>query len=298
MVVDLSVAAEAWRRDGFAVLPGFLQARPELEAAVADLPSVYPSAESYHHDPSAERNEAFAGDEFAAIMAFPFSSLALCNLVLSDPLIDLAEAVFETSDLRVYASELWAKYAGAANYEQEHHRDYLNHTPLAPSDDWRWRGLEMFIWLSDVSEDLGATQIVPLSASADLPALPHGYLRSENPRLYESEASAAGPLGTVVAYSTETFHRGTDLTVPRSARFSAHVSYRRADASWLDRHAWGDRSFLPEWQPFVGQASPRQLHLLGFPPPGHPYWSEKTLEGMRVRYPQLDLSAWKAQLSD
>jgi hypothetical protein len=85
---------------------------------------------------------------------------------------------------------------------------------------------------------------------------------------------------------------------PKSARFSAHVSYRHADATWLDRHAWGDRSFLPDWGPFVEQASLRQLLLFGFPPPGHPYWTVQTLKGMRARYPGLNLSAWEAESSD
>jgi hypothetical protein len=33
-----------------------------------------------------------------------------------------------------------------------------------------------------------------------------------------------GPAGTVVAYSTDTFHRGTEITAPRSARYSAHAA--------------------------------------------------------------------------
>ena len=58
---------------------------------------------------------------------------SLCRLVVHDKLIALAEAIFGTEDIRIYASELWAKFRGAASYEQEHHRDYLNHTPLVPS---------------------------------------------------------------------------------------------------------------------------------------------------------------------
>jgi hypothetical protein len=93
--------------------------------------------------------------------------VTLCRLVVHDKLIALAEAIFETSDIRIYASELWAKYSGAASYEQEHHRDYLNHTPLVPATgDVRWRGLEMFIWLSDVPEDHGPTHLVPLPVTA------------------------------------------------------------------------------------------------------------------------------------
>jgi ectoine hydroxylase-related dioxygenase (phytanoyl-CoA dioxygenase family) len=289
--VDFSAAAKDWRRDGYVLLESLLT-RSLLDAAVAEIPQVFPSAEEYHSGPLSESNQRFTGDEFGGIVAFPFPSVALCNLVVCDPLVRLAEACLDTEDIRVYASELWAKYTGATTYEQEHHRDYLNHTPLAPSSDTRWRGVEMFIWLCDVPESLGPTRIVPLSVSGTVPALPHTYSRSGRPDFYESEVSSAGGPGTVVAYSTETFHRGTELTRPTSARFSAHVSYRRADAPWLDRHAWGDRSFLPAWNPFIEQASARQLLLFGVPPPGHPYWTSETLEGMKVRYPGLDLSSW------
>jgi len=37
----------------------------------------------------------------------------------------------------------------------------------------------------------------------------------------------------------------------------------------------------------------RQLSMLGFPPPGHPYWNEETLAGVAARYPALDLTPWR-----
>jgi hypothetical protein len=291
--MDLTEAAAAWRRDGFVVLPGYL-AGPELAAAQRDLAVVYPTAEEYHAAPAEGRNRAYTGDEFGGIIAFPFPTVALCRLVVHDKLVALAEAVFATGDVRIYASELWAKYSGAASYEQEHHRDYLGHTPLVPAaDDLRWRGLEMFIWLSDVPEDHGPTHIVPLPVTAGVPALPHGYLRPERPEFYEHERSGAGPAGTVVAYSTDTFHRGTEITAPHSARFSAHASYKHADNQWTGRHSWGDHSFHPDWNPFAEQATARQLQLFGFPPPGHPYWTTQTLRDLAVRYPGLDTSSWR-----
>jgi hypothetical protein len=138
--MDLSDAAAAWRRDGFIVLPGYVD-DPGLEAAQRDLAAVYPSAEDYQAAPGEGRNRVYTGDEFGGIITFPFPMVALCRLVVHDKLIALAEAIFETEAIRIYASELWAKYSGAANYEQEHHRDYLNHTPLVPSaSDLRWRG--------------------------------------------------------------------------------------------------------------------------------------------------------------
>ena len=295
--MDISEAAKAWRRDGFVVLPAYL-AGPQLEGAQRELRDLYPTADEYHSAPDTVRNRVYTGDEFGGIVAFPFPSIALSLLVVCDKLRALAEAVFETTDIRVYEAELWAKYGGAAGYEQEHHRDYLNHTPLVPSSaDVRWRGLEMFVWLNDVPEDHGPTHIVPLSVTAGVPALPQGYQRFERPDFYQQEQSSAGPAGTVVAYSTDTFHRGTEITSVGSARFSAHVGYRHADNAWTSRHAWGDRSSHPAWSPFVEQATARQLELLGFPPPGHPYWSVETLHGLQTRYPGLDLGPWQRSQS-
>jgi hypothetical protein len=294
-VVDLVAAAAAWRREGFVVLPGYL-AGPDLELARAGLTSIYPSAADYHTDPSSERNQIYTGDEYGGVIPFPFPRVVLCNLAVHDRVIALVEAAFGTEDIRIYASELWAKYSGATTYEQEHHRDYLNHTPLAPSSDIRWRGLEMFIWLSDVTEELGPTHLVPLSATDSLPALPHVQRRNERPAIYEQEVSGAGPPGTIVVYSTDTFHRATELTAPGADRFSIHVSYRHAENTWTSRHSWGDQSFHPDWQPFVEQATLRQLLLFGFPPPGHPYWTRETLEGVATRYPGLDVTPWQGRM--
>jgi hypothetical protein len=151
----------------------------------------------------------------------------------------------------------------------------------------------MFIWLSDVAEKHGPTHLVPLAVTAGVPALPHGYLRSERPDFYKHEQSGAGPAGTVVAYGTDTFHRGTEITAACSARFSAHVSYKHADNYWTGRHAWGDHSFQPDWNPFVVQATTRQLLLCGFPAPGHTYWTPQTLNDLAVRYPGLDTGPWR-----
>jgi len=293
--VDLVAAVAAWRRDGFVVLPGYL-AGQDLESARAGLTSIYPSAEDYHADPSSERNRVYTGDEYGGVMSFPFPSVALCNLAVHDKVIALVEAAFGTEDVRIYASELWAKYSGATTYGQEHHRDYLNHTPLAPSSDIRWRGLEMFIWLSEVTEEHGPTHLVPLSVTQGLPALPHVQRRHERPTLYEQEVSGAGPAGTMVVYSTDTFHRATELSALGADRYSIHASYRHAHNTWTSRHSWGDRSFHPDWRPFVEQATLRQLLLFGFPPPGHPYWTPETLEGVATRYPGLDVTPWQGRV--
>jgi hypothetical protein len=168
-----------------------------------------------------------------------------------------------------------------------------------------WLQLEMFIYLADVPEELGPPHFVSRTRTAELPARPNWYPRaggaasdngyvctSAHPELYQAEVSAAGSAGTVVAFQLGTFHRGTAMTAARGARYTMHVSYRPAAVGWGHRHSWADRSHDPAWYRFVGRASPRQLALFGFPPPGHPFWTPETLGGMALRYPDLDLSAW------
>jgi hypothetical protein len=117
--------------------------------------------------------------------------------------------------------------------------------------------------------------------------------RAEHPRLYDEEVSAAGPAGTVLAYRCDTVHRATDLTAAQGARYTLHCSFRPAADEWVGRQGWGDRSFDPAWDPFVCRATPEQLELFGFPPPGHSFWTRQTLERLAVRYPGLDTRPWR-----
>jgi hypothetical protein len=118
--------------------------------------------------------------------------------------------------------------------------------------------------------------------------------KEEKPAWYDAEVSSAGPAGTVTAYGIDTFHRGTNLTLPAGARYTLHMGFRRASAEWVSRVAWADHSHEPAWYAFVAKASLRQLLLFGFPPPGDPYWTEETLNGMAERYRGLDVSRFRA----
>jgi hypothetical protein len=289
-----------WRRQGFAILPGYLPAEV-LDPALAELDLMFPSPQGFH-DGTDPRRTRFLGDEFAGIDGFPFASTEIGLLAVHDLVTRLAETLLEDDDLRIYSAEAWAKYTGAAEYDQDLHSDYLAHTVLVPSAEYRQ--LEMFVYLVDVPEDLGPPHLVPREHTTDLTAMPNWYPREDppaahpdiaaaHPHLYDHEVSAAGPAGTVVAFELGTYHRGTAMTRPGGARYTMHLNYRRAECDWAQRHAWGDRSCQPEWGRFVERATARQLALFGFPPPGHPFWTADTLAGMALRYPKLDLSPWR-----
>lgn len=304
--MDLDAAARTWLEDGFVVLPSYLPA-DVLEPAVAGLGDLFPSADDFHDGTDPARNARFVGDEFDGIDSFPFASPALNRVPVSEPLLTLAEGLLGTPDVRLYSAEAWGKYAGAADYDQDLHRDYLNHTLLAPSSAPAFRQLEVFVFLSEVTVGLGAPRMVRRSSLTDaLPARPNffprtgpettdaGFVSTGRPDLYEEEVPATGPPGTVVAFQPGTVHRGSAVTEPRGARFTMHLSYRPAAVEWAQRHAWADKSHDDHWYAFVEQAGPRQLAPFGFPAPGHPYWTDETLLAVSQRYPGLDLAPWRA----
>lgn len=290
--MDLEEIAHLWAKDGFVVLPGAIT-EDQLDSARNGLQHLFPTADDYHAAPGDDSNIAYAGDEYAGLRVFPFSSVDLSLLVSHPTIVDIARACLGDHDVRIYAAEAWAKYTGAAAYEQDHHRDYLNHTPLGLSSDPQWRGLEMFVLLSDVSPAHGPTALVSLQNTAHLPAMPHGYRAQDRPELYEAEVLGVGPAGTIVVYSTDTFHRATEMTAASAARFTIHCSWRHPDATWIDRYGWGDRSFDPAWAPWVQRATVEQLRAFGFPPPGHPYWTTQTLASLAERYPDLDIAPFR-----
>ena len=43
-------------------------------------------------------------------------------------------------------------------------------------------------------------------------------------------------------------------------------------------------------------ASPEERTLLGFPSPGHEYWTPETLEGVAARYPAMDMTHYEGAM--
>jgi ectoine hydroxylase-related dioxygenase (phytanoyl-CoA dioxygenase family) len=211
-----------------------------------------------------------------------------------DRMIDLAEQLLGITDVRLYQAMASAKYSGGAlSDEQLLHADYATHTLVVPRDGPGYQQLETFVYLSDVTAETAATRVVSRSLTEDVP-VERTYLHpDEYGDLYAAEVPASAPAGSVLAYRPETFHRGVRITAPGAARFMLHVSYKAACTDWLGSFGLPNAGEDMSWHRFVNRANERQLTLLGFPAPGHPYWTPQTLAGVAARYPKLDLSPWQ-----
>jgi len=281
-----------WEEEGWCLVEGLFSA-DEVHAAQAVMPELFPTAAEFAADVDPERNLPFRVDSHSVMPTFPFESSALNRLVLHDTVIDLAQDFLGLHDIRLYQGMLSAKYSrGAPDDEQMLHVDYGNHTLVVPRADVGYQHLELFIYLSDVTPETAATRMVSRRLTTDIPTERTYLSPADYDHLYRSEVPASGPAGTVLAYRPDVYHRGVRMTAPDSARFMLHVSYKPTDTDWLGSQAWPGACEGLAWHLFMQQANVRQLTMLGFPEPGHRYWTEETLRGVAARYPLLDMGPW------
>jgi hypothetical protein len=276
---------------GFTIVEGFVE--PDILAAAREaLFAIHPNPEAYFADPAAHPRMAMS--QFSGIDLFPYPSWALNRLVVLDGLLDAARRFLGDDDIELYKVELWAKYAGAVDYEQRLHRDYGNHTLVVPSSDPRYRQLTTFILLSDVTEADAPTKVVPLAHSRDIPLepriLPQGALA-------DVEIPVVGPAGTLFMYRTDVLHRGTGFSKPGRSRFVMLCDFKRRGPAWLGKIAWPDRAERKGWREAMSRMTPEQRDIFGFPRPGDPYWTEETIAGVQARYPHMDMSPYRSAMA-
>ncbi|HEY2177542.1 MAG TPA: phytanoyl-CoA dioxygenase family protein [Caulobacteraceae bacterium] len=288
MRVSDAKLAEVWDQ-GFTIVEDFLDAET-LAAAREALWGVYPRPEDYFADPAA--HPRFAKSQFAGLRYYPYDSWDLNRVAAYPDLVDAAERFLRSADIEIYKVELWAKYAGAINYDQMHHRDYGNHTLVVPRADGRHTQMTTFILLSDVTEVDGPTKLVPLGHGAEVPIhprqLPFGALA-------DKEVSAEAPAGSLLIYKTDVLHRGSDFGAPGRSRFVMLVDFQERGWRWNGKMSWPDHAEKKGMAEAMVRMSPRQRDLFGWPPPDSDYWNAQTLRDVAIRYPGIDLTPYGAE---
>jgi hypothetical protein len=274
------------RDQGFALVEGFL-ATDELHAARQALWLHFPKPDDYFAEPA--NFPDYARGQFAGVEEYPYRSWDLNRLAFHPDLVDAVERYLGTTELHLYKVELWAKYAGASNYDQPLHRDYGSHSLVVPRDDGGYQQLTTFIYLSDVTADDGPTRIVPYQEGKDAPFTP---LYLEFGALADKEVSAVGPAGSLLVYRTDILHRGSDLTGARRSRFSLLVDFQARGTTWGGKMAWPKQA-PHRWAKLLPRCTVRERDLFGFPRPGDAYWNEQTLADVALRYPGMDMTPYR-----
>jgi ectoine hydroxylase-related dioxygenase (phytanoyl-CoA dioxygenase family) len=273
---------------GWVVLDGVL-APDELAPVIAALANLFPTGDDYFRDPAAYAH--LRGSGAAATKMWPTRDLVLDLLPKHPVLVALAEELVGSTDLRLLRSTYWAKYAGAADYDQSLHLDYPNQSLVVPDED---EMVSFFLFLSDVTADNGPTKILPRPHGARrAPDVPR-YRRDEAADVYEHEQDALGTVGSVLAYDSAVYHRGSALRAERGYRLSLTYAYG-VPRPWSGHQSWPRLGENPGTEAFLVAATPRQRTLLGFPAIDDPYWTDSTIDLVQRRYPAMDMSPYRPQ---
>ncbi|MGH7923523.1 MAG: hypothetical protein ACREQH_02900, partial [Candidatus Binatus sp.] len=137
-----------------------------------------------------EEHADLGRSQFAGLRLFPYTSWALSRLPVYPDLVAGAERLLGSQDLEIYKIELWAKYSGAVDYDQFHHRDFGNHSLVVPRADRNHTQMTTFMLLSDVTADDAPTKLVPLKFTRELPLSTRATAFGE---LFDHEVAATRP---------------------------------------------------------------------------------------------------------
>jgi hypothetical protein len=296
---------DAWRRDGAVVIENFFTAQ-EVAAVVEDFDLVFGRVEGAVDALDKKRPGEvgrFHPAQFKGVAPVPLDCSSALNLIGVHPqLIAFAKAALETDDVHVYQCQAWAKFTGDADYDQPLHADFANHTLTAPSDDARQNSVTILCYFTDVTEAHGPMHYVRRSDAAPIAGPEASLCRDPDVQarlqaaLKPLERSSAGPAGSVVPYTIDVFHRGTNLTAPGGRRYALMTCFKPAGNEAIGFHAWAFHHTQP-WSRIFDHASPEQLACFGVKPPGHPFWTELTLSRAQARYPAWDLTPYREALA-
>jgi hypothetical protein len=269
-------------RDGWVVIPDAVDERAISEARQA-LSGIYPTYDQLERSPG---QYPWSRDgQFGGLRLWPVDVLPLDLLPLRQAVVTVAEILAGGSDLRLLRAGYQAKYGSTVDYTQVLHFDYPNHSLVVPADN---DIVGFFLYLSDVTADLGPTMLVSDTLRGPLlPGRTHLMPAADYPDMYAAEQAATGSAGSLLAYRSTTYHRGSAITAPRGVRLTLGFAYGRP-VPWTGYQSFPRLGEEPGLRKAIAAATPRQRALLGFPPPGDPYWTPDTLAAVACRYPGFD----------
>ena len=270
-----------WHEHGYVLVENFLTP-DELAAGQANLARYLPSAEEHAAAP-----ERYV--QLPTYLEFPFVDDALNNIATHPEVVSAVERIVGTDELLLKQCVVWAKYAGREDYEQALHSDWKGNALCYPSDERLFEQIPILIYYTDVTEELGPTHVVDRGKTQDEFLADDSFARDARPDLYELEQPVLATAGSLMIWSMRTLHRGSRLKAKVGHRIAQFLGYAAAGNHWMGYQAWPkDSHTKPAIERFIGQATPRQRELIGFPAQGHPYWTEATIRGTAARYPGFD----------
>jgi len=283
---------EHYREHGYVIVENFLSA-DELSRSHDEIEMFIPGWLDYARDPAGPKPAGWDQAKDRRRVRFPFSGSQLNANTLHPELRRFAAIMAGGNPIVCEQSDLSIKCKGHRNDQEQHmHVDYNNHTLAYPPDLPTFWQTAYLLYYTDVSEAQAPTAVCSRRHYTERILWPTSYSPKARPELYANEVKTIVPAGSLLAYSMRTFHRGTAFTA-EGARVAQFITYSPAGYPWLGIVGWPEQAVRPEFTTWLESASLEDRALFGFPPPGHPYWTQETLDGVSARYPNMDMTPYK-----
>lgn len=222
---------------------------------------------------------------------FPFPDRALNEITLHPELLRVARTAAGGVEMYCEQSHLSIKRKDFHDADQGMHCDYGNHTLAYPPKRQEYWQTAYLLYYTDVTLEHGPTAVCSWDHYPETVRWPAFFSREQRPDIYDNEVKATVPAGGLLIYSMRTFHRGTKFHGD-GGRIGHFITYSPAAWKWLGIVGWSQTAIRPEFAEWIATATPAERSLLGFPAPGHDYWTDETLQGVSKRFPKMDMTPY------
>ncbi len=306
---------DQFHRDGYIIVPDVFS-DAEMDAALEAMDETFYGKrfEDWLEDFDAGRIEGVS-DGFTTThnhqegrSQFPTGANPLDRLIENETYLDIFEQCL--GDKPAYCNaHLFLRSGPTDKRHAEHpwegyHIDHYTNCLLPPFDQvGRYDYVNSGAFLHDVLDDGAPMMVIPgshhIAQQAYLDAFANGNAGGGSINDLRKVAGLAEPVpqvaprGAAAFYSSYTIHAAQPFRNKRVQRAFWTLSLCRRDNSAWTRFAnpfiYGEREYM---MPFLTQTTPRVRSIFGFPEPGHPYYTEKTLSLLESTIPGIDTTPY------
>jgi ectoine hydroxylase-related dioxygenase (phytanoyl-CoA dioxygenase family) len=312
------VQREQYERDGYILVSDLFDSEP-MRAALAEMERIFYGKSYAEYLADFDRNpspvkDGFHGDTGEGRSQFPTGSEALDRLIENEEYLDIFAQCLGTPQVSYCNAHLFMRSGPTDKRHAEHpwqgyHFDRDTNSFLPPSAEaGRFEYVNSDGYLHDVEDDGAPMHVIPGShrqITAILPRLiREGSFTGRNaikdirevPE-FATPVPTTARAGSALFYSSDLVHAAVPFRNKRKQRAFWTLSLARAEnQAWTKlANPWNypERGFTT---PFWTTTTPRVRTLFGWPPPGHPYYTQQTLELLETWFPGMDLSAYRVRV--
>ncbi len=308
---------EAFQRDGFILVEDLFKPL-EMAAALDDMEKIFYGKTYAEYlaeferkgkgesvEPTVANAVAHYGDTEYGRAQFPTGFDALDRLIENEEYLQIFAQCLGTGEISYCNAHLFMRSGPTDQRHAEqpwqgYHADHHTNSFLPPGHDTgAFDYVNSGVYLHDVEDDGAPMHVIPGSHRQAADALLRMGGNIDDIRAVAEFAAplpTSGRAGSALFYSSYLIHAAVPFKNKRKQRAFWTLSMARGDCSrWIKlANPWSgpERKFF---QPFWEETTPLVRALFGWPPPGHPYYTETTLKALAIQFPNMDLTPYREE---